>query len=120
MNSNEQALRNLLRQADPVAREAPPRGPEVSALRRRILTEAAGPARTRWSPLLAAAAVLALTLWMGWTLTRNAAIAPLPSAPAGPALADDAPRPVRLHFSTPGGTRVVWTLDPDFEVGEDG
>jgi hypothetical protein len=24
----------------------------------------------------------------------------------------------QVHFSTPGGTRIVWTLDPDFQLRE--
>jgi hypothetical protein len=31
---------------------------------------------------------------------------------------DESPAPARqqLHFSTPGGTRIIWVFDPGFEV----
>jgi hypothetical protein len=27
-------------------------------------------------------------------------------------------QPTQIHFSTPGGTRIVWTLDPEFQLRE--
>jgi hypothetical protein len=78
-----------------------------------------------WSRAFAATAA-ALTLVCVGLLTalqagREADDRTARSDPADPALApatDDTSVAVRqqLHFSTPGGTRIIWVFDPGFEV----
>jgi hypothetical protein len=37
----------------------------------------------------------------------------LASAPVAPPVAEEEPQPRQIQFSTPGGTRVLWTLTPE-------
>ena len=120
----EHELRALLRAADPAADGCDPTGSELSHMRRRVLDRAS--VRPVWlslplSTVSAASAVVALTLILAWNLLPPGVVEP----PSGPGIrqptsvgpASDAKQPVRqIQFSTPGGTRVVWTLDPDFKV----
>jgi len=53
-------------------------------------------------------------------LPELAAAGPMVMAPPETAVAaDQAPRTetLRIRFTAPGGTRIVWTLDPDFDPG---
>jgi len=115
--------KHRLRQADAaLARDLAPE--EARRLRRTILAEAEKVARpSAWSlpfaltaaSLAAAAAALVLS---------TALAAPPPAAARSDALAADqsesAPqggsRRQQLHFATPGGTRIIWVFDADFEV----
>ena len=111
---NETELRTLLRNADPAADGCEPTGNELAGIRRRVLDRAAAhpvwfsfPLRT----ITTASAVAALTLILAWGLLPTGIVEP----PVGPVT--DTEQPVRqIQFSTPGGTRVVWTLDPNFKV----
>lgn len=125
-------LRSLLKSADPAGGDPGLSRPEAARIRRAML-EAAGratPARA-WLPLAAGAAlavlVAALTLVTDLPLERD----PRSVGPARPVDANLAARdltgaassaeparkpPRRIDFVTKGGTRVIWTLDPDFDV----
>ena len=63
-------------------------------------------------PLLALAASLALTLLLGWQLTRTTGL----SSRTSPGGSTETEAARQLQFTTPGGTRVIWTLDPNFEI----
>lgn len=115
MRTNDPAIRRLLREGDPARAEPAPSAFAVAALRRRVLDEAGRPAGRPWAPLLACAGLLALTLLLGWNLTRDA-VSPTRPGHGNPRITGRAGPGVRLQFSTPGGTRVIWTLDPAFEV----
>jgi hypothetical protein len=103
--------------------------PEVSQrIRRTVL--AAVPARPAavqaWSRTFAATAAaltlvsvaLLTTLQGGARLADDTAVRVEPADPALAATTDDTPATERqqLHFSTPGGTRIIWVFDPGFEV----
>jgi hypothetical protein len=131
-------LRSLLRSGDPASADPGPDASETARLRRRLLEEAsAALVRRAGSPrrirLLVAAAVPATALLAALALWNNAPSgarrpAGTPGAPAmedvrapEPAVVDPgARRPLdrrrTIHFETRGGTRVVWSLDPDFDV----
>lgn len=140
-----QEIKSLLRRGDP-AEDTAGWSPEDRAhLRRRVLEEAARPRQT-WripAPALAAATLMLLVmfLWMAlWAppsserAVRSSALSedhqlrdPGTGRPAGggpPAFPSAVPteaatqssKPLRLNLVTPGGTRVVWALDPDFDV----
>jgi len=97
-------------------------------LRRSVLVSArAGTSTARtWSRAFAATAA-ALTLVCAGLLTALQG-GDLPDAAEGPAAdatasalaaaSGDVPVPERqqLHFSTPGGTRIIWVFDSGFEV----
>jgi len=111
-------IKHLLRDADPVPRESGVSPEAVAELRRAVLAAAhAAPVRPiLWSRQLAVAACLAVIVLTGVIAAHR-----VPSA------ARDVPRPTaahasgqrtQIHFSTPGGTRIVWTLDPGFQLRE--
>jgi hypothetical protein len=115
MNRDRDAeLRAWLRRGDPAA-TAEPSVAEISKMRARVV--AAVEARRRSNgpaaPLavLAAAALFAALLL--WTPRREAS-GPRHGAAAAPAAPAKVAR--QIHFVTDGGTRVVWTLDPDLEL----
>lgn len=110
-------LTELLRAGDPAADGGQPDPHTVARLRRRLRGEAVGvggSARIR-RPLLVLAASVALTLVLGWQLTRSDRFDLLPPQ-ATPESSGEQLSPRQLQFTTPGGTRVIWTLDPDFEI----
>lgn len=84
-----------------------------------------GRAVRTWSRAFAATAaaltlvcVGLLTSLQGGRLTEERAVRVEPVDPALNAATDEAPVTARqqLHFSTPGGTRIIWVFDPGFEV----
>jgi len=119
MTTNEQ-LNARLRNADPVGRE-PALPAETLAEMRRTIVSAAAPAHVRPAPFgprvfaVAAAAVL-IGVATVTILRRPEPVRPKPEISAT-ALADQSPR-MQVHFSTPGGTRIIWTIDPTFQLKE--
>jgi hypothetical protein len=96
-------------------------------IRRAVL--AAVPAEARavpiWSRTFAATAaaltlvcVGLLTTLQGGKLADDSAARIEPTDAALVTATDDTPATARqqLHFSTPGGTRIIWVFDPGFEV----
>ena len=59
-----------------------------------------------------------LTSLQGGRLGDDGAVRVEPPDPALVATSDEIPETERqqLHFSTPGGTRIIWVFDPGFEV----
>jgi hypothetical protein len=119
-------LRERLRAWDPVKDGNELDGRDRARMRRRVLAATSEPVRLGLPVrALAAAAVVVLIAALGWGIYDDAVMQPPGTVPASsevrqaPAAdpADEAERKSRqIQFSTPGGTRVVWTLDPDFEV----
>ena len=113
-------LADLMREGDPLTRDPGLSEAEASAIRRRVVSEAAGqPARrVAWRDAFAIAAAIALVIAVGLTSGRRLSAPSV--APGGTAVADSS-RPAerrQLQFSTPGGTRIIWTFDSDFSVKE--
>ena len=114
-------LRDRLREADPLLTDPGLAAADVTAMRRRVLD--AVPDRpavvTDWRRTLAIAAAVALMAGAGIDTARRTArvarVVPAPVASAPPAVA---PTRTQLHFSTPGGTRIIWTIDPAFQLTE--
>jgi len=111
-------LNTLLRDADPVSREPGLSPDAVADLRRAVLAAAhAAPDRPMpWGRQLAMAACLTAMVLTGLVAAHRvpSAVRDGPSPPA--AVASD--QPTQVHFSTPGGTRIIWTLDPGFQLRE--
>ena len=111
-------LRTYLRQGDPLVREAGLSPAEIDRIRSHVLTAKREAVSRLDAVFVALAATLLLAITGGVLLTR----APLPaSGPVEPSAA--APSDVttkstlrQLQFSAPGGTRVIWTFNPNFEV----
>jgi hypothetical protein len=111
-------LQTLLRDADPVRRE--PGLPPDAVVRLRHAVIAAAPAapvrQVFWGRQLAMAACLTVMVLTGVLAARR-----VPSAardagePPGAPVSDQR---TQVRFSTPGGTRIIWTLDPEFQLTE--
>jgi hypothetical protein len=118
--------KNRLLDADrELAREMSPG--EVQRLRRTVVAEAASAARSRrrWSlpfvltagSLTAAAAALVLS---AVTALPGATVPPAGDLAVAGEIAPSAPDAgggrQQLQFATPGGTRIIWVFDAEFEV----
>ena len=80
-------------------------------MRRQILAAEPEPRRMRLLPLAALTTAAALSLVMLWP--REA----VPPTDRMTSASDEAPADRRqIQFTTDGGTRIVWTLDPDFKL----
>ena len=114
-------LRDRLRDADPIRTEPALAPADVSAMRRAMLeaVPAPRPAASRWPRALAIAAAALLIAGAAIDSGRRsspAQLEPIPAAGSGAAAAVSGK--TQLHFATPGGTRIIWTLDPAFQLTE--
>jgi hypothetical protein len=111
-------LKTLLRDADPVPREPALPPDTVAGLRRAVLAAArAAPVRpVLWGRQLAMAACLSVMVLVGLVAAHRvpSAVRDVPR----PTTASASPQRTQVHFSTPGGTRIIWTLDPGFQLRE--
>ncbi len=109
----------ILKASDPLLTEDRLSRSDAALMRQALLEEAEQAEGPGWIPLAAGAALAALSL-AALLLVR------LPDL-STPGLGRDSSsstggivlskRAVRtIHFTTAGGTRVVWSLDPDFEL----
>jgi hypothetical protein len=110
----EEDLREQLRTTDPVAGEPGLSQTEVQAMRRAVVSAATDTRRAGWSPgRLAVAGALAFTVVLAvfagsiFERGREESIPPL------------ATELRQLQFETPGGTRVVWVLNSQFDLPKD-
>jgi hypothetical protein len=107
----------LLRDGDPVALEPEMSAADAQALRRAVLAALATTDRatSRWpGPLLAGAAVtaaLAAGVFVGLR-TPAPRVSPIETALSHASDAAGAHR--QLQFASPGGTRIIWVFDPEF------
>ena len=107
-------LMRRLREGDPLRDEPGLTTSEIAQMRAMTLVAAhrANAILPRFGRLaLAASFVLAVAL--GVAAAHRAATERL-AAPIDSA--DTRTRITQVHFATPGGTRVIWTLDPSFEL----
>jgi hypothetical protein len=103
-----------LRTADPVAREPGLSTTEVQVMRRAIVAAGGDTRHAGWSPwrlALAGTLVFAVVLavFIGTVL---APVTPVSTQPP-------ATEQRQLQFETPGGTRVVWVLNSQFDLPKD-
>jgi len=112
-------LHRQLRAGDPVATDPGLSSAEAARLRRLALAAAdARDARAPRAATLALASVFTLAVVFGVAAARKTAT--VPDAGAGSSSGDvtTAARVTQVHFSTPGGTRIIWTIDPAFHLKE--
>lgn len=126
----EDILTQLLRQSDPM-REDPGLSPiETAEMRRTVIAGMPGKAPGFWpqlSPVLSVVVLLAVALGIAWfpSATPQSTRLPVPvgertvdypatSAGAGSQDAGAALENRKIQFETPGGTLVVWVLNPNF------
>lgn len=111
----------LLREGDPVAHEPALTVDSVARMRRDVLAAAEPQARSRfWTMRVIVASALGLLIAIGAWPRETATRQPLASTPeAGDratAPASDGGGRRQLQFSTPGGTRVIWVFDSNFNT----
>lgn len=111
-------LADWMRAGDPLARDPGLSDDESAALRRRVVQEASGARERRlgWREPLTLVGALALLMMAAIVTDRRV---PVPPAHApSPAQPERAAERRQLQFSTPGGTRIIWTFDPEFSLKE--
>lgn len=119
-HETDDRLSDWLRAGDPAGDGCEPTVAETAAMRRRVLdSRPENPHLSlRISPVwaLAAALLLAVALGRGFApgVVGPAGVVSPAVTPARPAA--QAPAQRQIQFDTPGGTRVVWVLDTEFEV----
>jgi len=111
-------LNTLLRDADPVAHEPGLPAGTVASLRRAVIAAAhEAPVRpVLWGRQLVMAACLTVMVLTGVLVARRVPSAVREVPDAVPASVAD--QRTQVRFSTPGGTRIIWTLDPEFQLTE--
>ena len=128
--STDNPLSRLLRQTDPLIDDPGLAPSEAAEMRRTILTRSPRKAPRLWpqlTPALSVAALLALALGAAWWPMASHAPQPipvparetpltLPTPTAGTEVSGggNALENRRIQFETPGGTLVVWVLNPNF------
>jgi hypothetical protein len=105
----------LLKEGDPVARDPALLPDDVDRIRRRVL--AVEPRARSLGRIMAIAFAAAVALIVGtgaWWTRATAPARPEPAAVSGSNAAASVRR--QVQFSTPGGTRVIWIFDSNFDV----
>jgi hypothetical protein len=107
-----------LRDADPLQHETAPSAEDRARMRRTILAASESePVRSvRWGRAVAIAAAAVLVAGGGLMMNRQAAVRPSSETAAEPIAAPVPGARTQVQFSTPGGTRIVWTIDPSFHI----
>jgi len=112
-------LKARLSEGDPAAGAGLSDG-DVQEMRRLVVAAAAKPmeAPAWWGQSLAVAALIAVMVGAGLFAGRRAAEREHLIVPIG--LEAPAPEGERrqLQFSTPGGTRIIWVFDSEFQLKE--
>lgn len=106
-------LRSRLQVGDPLARETKLSSADRERMRSRLRSAAidiAPTQRGRW-PAVAAAMLL---VGVAAALVVPGPHSPPPAVSPTHVTASDLPLARQLQFSTPGGTRVIWTFNPNF------
>lgn len=119
MTINLDDLNRQLRAADPVGTDPGLSSVDAARLRRVMLAAADAPeARAPRAATLALVSVFTLAVVLGVAAARKNATTP--DADAGSSGGEVTPlaRVTQVHFSTPGGTRIIWTIDPAFQLKE--
>jgi hypothetical protein len=115
--TRDTAWRSVLKQGDPLHGEQTPEPGDVARMRTTIV--AAIPAGEQglrnFAPAWALALACMFVFMVSWGVSR--VDDPVPVSPTvDNQTQQEEPRQRKLEFSTPGGTRVVWTLASDFDV----
>jgi hypothetical protein len=110
-----EALKASLRASDPLAREEGLSEAEVQTLRQKVVLAAVEPQPGWWPGAVAVAGSVAAALIIGGL--AGIRLAPDISQSRQPVVIAQESR--QLQFETPGGTRVVWVLNPALDLPKD-
>ena len=91
---------------------------EAQAIRRLVVSAAREPRSVSvwWPRPIAVAAIAILVIASGGVGRRLVSGGARPAAPSAAPAASDERR--QLQFATPGGTRIIWTFNPEFNLKE--
>jgi hypothetical protein len=108
-------LRAVLEAADPLRDEPSLSTTDARDIRRQILAGATPLAMT-FPTAFPVAALIVVMLVAGIAAGRRfAPAAPRPAAEAAARMPENRERR-QVQFATPGGTRIIWTIDPNFNM----
>lgn len=113
-------IRSRLEEADPLRGDAGMSDADAARMRAVVLgaTAELEPRVAWWPRAVAAAAGLALMVGVGSLAGRRTPASDARLAPQGAAAETVEGERRQVQFATPGGTRIIWTLDPSFKLGE--
>ena len=103
---DDERLRQILRHGDPAADGRDPQPVDISVWRRALLGEKSIPRRFR-NLGLQVAAITAIGVVALLALLLRPGVSPPPKP---------APTARTIRFQAPGGTRIIWTLNPEFSI----
>ncbi len=111
-------LRAMLEAADPLRDEPALATTDAREMRRRVLGAVEAPSPLSFPRALPVAALVVMMIVAGMAAGRRfTAAVPVPPAvddAAAGAPGDGERR--QVQFATPGGTRIIWTIDPNFQL----
>jgi hypothetical protein len=115
-------VRTLLAEGDPLRCEPGLDADEAQRIRQTVLDAMVQPsaASAAWQRVAVVAAVVVILIAAGALATRGPASMPSRTVdPDGLAPASEGTgERLQVQFATPGGTRIIWTIDPQFQVDE--
>jgi hypothetical protein len=111
----EEDFSEQLRTTDPVAHEPGLSASEIQVMRRAIVAAATD---TRRAGLWSLRSTM-LTMALAFMLALGVFIAPMFEPAREESTQPQADEPRQLQFETPGGTRVVWVLNSQFDLPKD-
>lgn len=108
----------LLQAADPLRNEPALSASDVQRMRQAVLNaEQPSASPLNWWPRALAAAALVVLLAIAGALGGRNDRRPVDPGDATKVAAPRDPAERRqLQFETPGGTRIIWTIDPEFKL----
>ena len=126
----EDRLTELLRQGDPLGEDSGLSPEQKVQMRREVLSQVPETSSRRWfqlSPAPSVAMLLAIALAVAWWPSSSPETRPLPPSNGEVTVTQTPPDTVpgiqesgnalenrKIQFETPGGTLVVWVLNPNF------
>lgn len=111
-------IRELLEDADPLRHEPELSAADAEGMRRAIVSSSRSAEQriSFWPRAFALAAAILMVVAIGALGVRRQPAQEKSVAPAQTVIEPDAGERRQLQFSTPGGTRIIWTLDPHFKL----
>lgn len=112
-------LRRLLEDADPLRREPALPTADAGAIRRAMLAALESAPASFFPRALSVAALVVVMIVAGAVAGQRLSVRePFQAAVLPGASIDAGGERRQVQFATPGGTRIIWTIDPDFQLGE--
>jgi hypothetical protein len=107
----------LLEAADPLRVEPDLVASDADRMRQAVLNAVPTASTVVWWPRAFAAAALIIVMVIAGTMSSRRKVGNVQPGDATKVAAPGEPAERRqLQFETPGGTRIIWTLDPAFKL----